>query len=456
MARHERIRRRSGTVRDVKRQLSILLAAAAMVLQAAAVPAQTLIRDAEIERTLDRMAAPLLSAAGLSPSTVEILLISNREPNAFVAGGRAIFLHTGIITLLESPDELQGVIAHEAGHIAGGHVHRLGIAAESAKGPALVGLLLAAAAGAAAGGQAGAAVFGGAQGVLQRSFLTFTRGQEASADQAAMAYLERAGVDPGGMLKVLERFRGQEVFTAGNLDPYVRTHPLSSDRMQLIERRVAASPHRGRTDPDTAYWYDRARAKLQGFLETPERVLDRLEGQPETEATLVAQAAAWHRLADRRQAVAAVDRLLAMRPNDAYYAELKGQILYESGDPPAALPLYRQAVRLAPDEPLIRAGLGRVLLALNTPEADAEALTVLEAARAADDTDPSTLRDLAQAYGRAGDNAMAAVATAERFALSGRLKDAKLHAGRAAAALPTGSPAWLRAQDILSLKTDDD
>lgn len=432
--------------------------AAAILALGTAAPAnaQSLIRDSEIERTLERMSAPVFQAAGLSPSTVDFYIISSRELNAFVAGGRNIFLNTGLIQRLETPEQLLGVIAHETGHIAGGHLARRAIAGRNATGPAALGFLLAIAAGIAGAGEAATAIAGGSQAALQRSFLAFTRGEEASADQAALDYLTRARIDPEGLIEVMALFRGQEVFTVGNIDPYVRTHPLSTERYELTERRVREIQARYDfpDDPETDYWHARMRAKFEGFLDRPERVLSRYEGRTD-EPALYAMAVAWHRMPDVERAVATVDRLIAMRPNDPYYWELKGQILFESGRGAAAVDPYRRAVALAPDAPLIAGGLGRALLALGDPAADAEALAVLEKARRDDVGDNAVLRDLATAYARAGNDAMAALATAERYALAGRIEDAVLHARRAAADLARGSPGWIRAQDILALEPPD-
>lgn len=432
----------------------ICCAVASTSLQA---QARGLIRDSEIERTLRMMSEPILQAAGLTPSSVEIYILNNRALNAFVTGGRRIFLNTGLIIELETPEELQGVIAHEAGHIAGGHQARRAINLRNAEGPALVGLLVAIAAGAAAGGDAGTALAAGSQSVLQRSFLRYNRGEEASADQAGLSYLERAGIDPSGLLRVIETFRGQEVLSIGNIDPYVLTHPLGTERMALMERRVSALS--GRQWPENAsrdYWHARMRAKLEGFLLSEERVLNNLADEPETEFTLYAKAIALHRVPDTSNALATVDKLIAKRPNDPFYIELKGQILLESVRASEAVEYYRKAVQLAPDEPLIKAGLGRSLLQLNTGSANAEALKVLQAARDDDLADASALRDLALAYQRAGDDGMATLATAERYALDGDVKDAVRQARRAQRILKQGSPGWLRAQDILALDQDDE
>jgi len=414
-----------------------------------------LIRDAEIERTLKGMAGPIFQAAGYPPNGIDLYIINDRSLNAFVANGNNMFLHTGLLQTLETPEELLAVIAHETGHIAGGHQARRQINIRNARGPALLGVLVGIAAGVAGGGGAGTAVIAGSQSAIQRTLLRYNRGEESAADQAALDYLARARVDPIGLLKLLGRFRGQEVFNLGNVDPFVQTHPLSAERMQLVERRVAEAAEREfPADPERDYWHGRMRAKLIGFLDSPERVLDRLEGEAETEEVLYSKAVALYRLPAMSEAIAATDRLIALRPNDPFYIELKGQILFETGNADQAVPLYRQAVRLAPGEPLLEAGLGRALLSLNRPEADAEALEVLQNARRRDLGDAAALRALATAYSRAGDQGMAALATAERYALTGRIKDALLHARRAAAALPEGSPGWLRAQDILSLEIE--
>lgn len=439
---------------SVIRSLFCLMTLALVVVSARPAEARTLIRDAEIESTLQRMARPILQAAGLAPQTVNLYIIQDRSLNAFVTGGRNIFLHTGLLTELDTPEELIGVIAHETGHIVGGHEARRAINFRNARGPALVGLLLGIAAGVAGGGEAGVALATGSQGIIQRSLLKFNRAEEASADQAAISYMTRAGVDPIGLLKVIERFRGQEVLAIGNLDPYVLTHPLGTERFSLMERRIEER-HQS-SYPENAeqlYWFRRMQAKLDGFLDSPERVLSRLDGKPETEFTLYEKAIALHRVPDARGAVAAMDKLISMRPNDAYYIELKGQILLESRQASRALPEYRRAVQLDPNAPLIKGGLGRTLLQFRTPAADAEALAVLQDARNDDLADVAVLRDLATAYDRAGDTGMATLATAERYALVGNVINAISLARRAANIMPEGSPGWLRAQDILKLDT---
>lgn len=432
--------------------LRFVIAASASVLLTTGAQAASLIRDAEVEATLGRLTAPIFKTANLPTDSVNIYILDDITPNAFVFNGRNMVFTTGILRSLETPEQLMGVIAHETGHITGGHLARREEALSKATGPALLGLLVGIAAAAAGGGGAAAGAMVSGQQVAQRAFLAYNRAEESAADQAALTYLDRAGIDPTGMKEVLEQFRGQEIFSAQNRDPYALTHPMSAARLTAVERRVAASPHVGaKTPPEIDYWFQRMRAKLDGFLERPQRLLDRLDPDDVSEFTTLRRAVALHRLPDPEKALVEVDRLIKIRPNDPYYYELKGQILLESGRGADAVAPYREAVRLAPNEPLILAYLGRALLSLNDPAADREALKALERGAArSNGGDATLLRDLAFAYARTGDEGMAALVTAERLAISGARHDAVIQARRALDMLPAGSTGAIRAQDIIA------
>lgn len=433
----------------------LVAAAFALVIGAGQATAQGLIRDAEIERTLSMLSNPIFEAAGLRPDTVDMFILNNRDLNAFVFGGQNMVFHTGLLTRLKTPEGLIGVIAHETGHITGNHLQRRQIAADSLRGPAAAGVLLAIIAAAASGqAEVGAAGALTTQSTAERLLLAFNRSEEAAADQAGATYMERAGVSPGGLLESLEIFRGQEVFSAGRRDPYVRTHPLSSERLALLRRRVDQSSARdGRVSDELRYWHARMRAKLSAFLDRPTRTLNAISaaGDPDSEINTLRRAIALHRAPEPEAALAAVNDLLKIRPGDAYYHELKGQFLFESGRAADAVAPLRHAVSLAPDEALIRGALGRALLSLGDPASDKEALETLEAVRADVGADTAVLRDLALAYARAGDEGNAALATAERFLAQGGMKDSLRHARHAMAKLPRGGPAWLRADEIRSV-----
>jgi predicted Zn-dependent protease len=424
--------------------------AAALTLAALPAAAQGLVRDAEIERTLQGIAGPLFRAAMLNPASVHLYIVNDRAPNAFVTGGQNIFLHTGMLTELRSIDELRAVIAHETGHIAGGHVARRGLAMQGPRGIAAIGMLGALAAGVGGSPQAGVAIATGAGQVAQRSALAHSRAEEASADQAGLRYMAAAGSDPQAMLEVLGHFRGQEMLSARNMDPYARDHPMWSERMALIEERVAAmEPGRAPSDED-AYRHRRMVAKLDAFLDAPSETL---RGYPDdgSEVAVMARAIAYHRQPDPDRALAGADALIALRPDDPYYAELKGQMLLETGRATEAAADYRRAVELAPEEPLILAGLGRALLNMNDDAVLAEARDALARSAEADRRNPGALRDLALAEARLGNEGAAALATAERFVIEGSAADAWRNAERAVALLPAGSPGWRRAQDVISM-----
>ncbi len=411
--------------------------------------AQSLIRDAEIERTLGQISQPIFRAAGLSPSQVKIYIVNSRDLNAFVAGGNNIFLNTGLLRRLESLDQLQAVIAHEVGHITGGHLARRNAKVRASSGAVGIGLLLAIAAAAAGGGEGAAGAALAVQSAVTRDFLRHTRAEEGAADQAGLRYMVGAGADPNAIMEVLQIFRGQEILSASRADPYVRTHPLWSARIRYLEDQIASAPKGREPSASDAYWHARMVAKFDAFIGNPSRVLRRAKGNQEFD--LLARAVAYHRLPDVSKSMQSVDALLRARPNDPFYHELKGQFLLEGGKAAASVASYRKAVSLAPKEPLLLAGLGRALVAVGSADSVREALRVLEKSRQLDGANARVLRDLATAYARTGNNGQASLVTAERFALQTRFRDAAIHATRAAGQLPEGSPGWRRAQDILAV-----
>ena len=414
------------------------------------VSAQGLIRDAEIERTLQSAARPLLQKAGLPISSTNILIVNDRSMNAFVAGGNNIFINAGLVMRLKSVDMLQAVIAHEIGHITGGHASQRAANIAGAQSAAGIGIILGLITAVSGNPRAGAALTFGTADAVQRSILSNTRSQEASADQSGARYMAAAGIDPAAAIEVLDLFRGQELLSVQNIDPYAQTHPLSAERISRLRGYVAAyRPKDSARAPDIDYWYARAVAKFRGFLDTPKSTLKRYPASDDSEPALLARAIAWHRLPDTGKAAAAIDRLIERRPDDAFYHELKGQILLESGKAAPAVKSYRRAAGLAADEPLIQSGLGRALLATDTAANNEAALAILKKSYARDSRDGMTLYNLALAYARDGQGGMASVITAERYALASDFKQATIHAERAKQVLPQGTSGWLRADDIV-------
>lgn len=409
-------------------------------------PAQArLIRDAEIEYALRQLARPVLEAAGL-PGRIRILVIDDDRMNAFVADASTIFIHSGLILRTTDAAMLQAVIAHEAAHIANGHLTRRATAVQGASTAAKVGIALSLAAAAVAGGEAGLGLAAGTASAAQRRLFAHSRAEEASADQSAARFMASAGIDPQAAVRVLDLFRGQEALSTGRQDPYAQTHPLTRDRIRAAEGFAVASRVAQRDRSGDDFWHMRAAGKLSAFLRAPSWTLRRMRGRTD-ETSVMRRAVAHHRTPDADRAIRTVDALIAARPDDPFYRELRGQILLESRRPAAAVEAYVEAVRMAPRQPLIRARLGRALLAAGRA---GEAAEVLERARADDPVDPATLRDLATAQAQVGDLGRASVATAERYAVTGRLQDAAIHAQRAAGLLPQGSAEWLRAQDVMS------
>jgi predicted Zn-dependent protease len=428
-----------------------IVAVALLPLFVQSAQAQSILRDAETEALFDDMSAPLIRAAGLDPKNVKIVMVGVDEINAFVAGGQIVYINSGLVTRADNANEVQGVIAHELGHIVGGHVIRSGEGIKEATGISLLSLVLGAAAIAAGAGEAGAGILGVGQQLAVSRFLGFSRTQESSADAAGQSYLIDAGITGKGMLSFFKKLQNLEFRLAIPQDNgYARTHPLSGERVVRLEEKFRADPS-WLTQPDQSIEarFQRVKAKLKGFSGEPKQTLIEY---PETNSSIparYARAYAWHRSAYPDKAISEVNTLLKSAPNDPYFLELKGQILLESGKPAEAVPVLRTAVDSTNAQPLIASLLGHALIATEDQANLIEAQKVLKAAVSRDNENPFAWYQLGVVYGATGDNARAAMASAERFHLEGQPRLALANAEVAVRTLPTGSADWLRAQDVL-------
>jgi predicted Zn-dependent protease len=422
---------------------------AALVAQPAA--AQSVLRDAETEALFRDIAAPLAAAAGLRPGDVKIVLIQNDEINAFVAGGQIVYVHSGLITKADNLNQLQGVVAHEMGHITGGHIIRSSEGIAQATRISLLSLLLGVAAIAAGAGEVGAGIMAAGQQAAMGQFLAFTRTQESSADQAGASFLTRAGISGRGMIEFFKKLQNMEFRLAiPQEDSYARTHPLSGERIAALEETFTTDPAWDRRTPAALEErFQRVRAKLAGYVDQPDRVFIRYPESDRSIEARYARAYAWHRSAHPDRALAEADSLLAARPGDPYFLELKGQIMMESGRPSEALPILREAVAQSRNEPLIAALFGHALIATEDPANYAEAERVLRVVVARDHENPFAWYQLGIVYDREGDVGRASLATAERYSLTNQPQLAMVNAQNAMVGITSGTPDWIRAQDIL-------
>lgn len=414
--------------------------------------AQSILRDAETEAYLKEIAAPLVAAAGLQPGNVDIILVGDKEINAFVAGGQAVYIHSGLIEAADNTSEVQGVIAHELGHITGGHVIRFGEGAKAATGITLLSLLLGAAAMAAGAGDAGMGVMMAGQQAAMGKFLAFNRVQEASADAAGVGFLNKAGLSGKGMLSFFLKLKKEEfryASTYAEIDPFMQTHPMSGDREAALSNDVIKSPsYNHKTDPALDARFQRIKAKLVGYMDDPTTALRKYPETDQSAPAHYARAYAWHRGAYPDKAVEEVNKLVALAPKDPYYRELQGQILLESGKPLEALAPLRLAVQGSRGAPLIASLLGHALVATEDPANLKEARDVLKVSVARDRDNPFAWYTLGMAYAQLGDEPRAQLATAERYALIGNSRLAMASAEAAMARIPRGTPDYLRAEDI--------
>ena len=428
---------------------SIVLGIAMAVTAAQPVLAQSVLRDSETEALFKDISRPLIQAAGLDPKSVNVILLNDPEINAFVATGQTVYIQSGLLVAADNVNQLQGVIAHELGHVAGGHSIRIYEGEAAASKISLLSLLLGAAAMAAGAGEAGMGIMAAGQQAAQGKFFSFSRAQESSADLAGASYLGKSGISGKGTLDFFKKLQNQEYRLAiARTDDYSSTHPLNSDRIQALQQIYQKDPAWNKPiDPKLEARFERVKAKLIGFVD-PKRATTLYPESDQSVPGHYARAYAYHLGAYPEKAGQEAGALLKGAPDDPYFLELQGQILLEGGKPREAIPPLRLAVAKAPDKPMIAALLGHALVATDDARNFPEAKLVLKNAIARDDDNPDAWYQLGIVYDHDGDAPRAALATAERSNLEGDNKRALASAKMAINGLKPGTPDYLRAQDI--------
>ena len=414
------------------------------------VAAQSILRDAETEALFTDMVAPLVAVSELDADEVEVILINDSQINAFVAGGQRIFFYAGLIETADSANEVQGVMAHELGHITGGHIIRFDEGVKTATGITILSLILGAAAIAAGAGDAGMGIMAAGQQAAMGKFLAFSRVQERSADSAGARYLSEAGISGKGSINFFKKLQNYE-FRLGipQEDSYGRTHPLSGERVTLLRDVYQADPAWNTpSDPEIEARFQRVKAKLLGFTADPIVTLRKYPESDQSVPGRYARAYAWHKSAYPDRALYEVNNLLKSAPDDPYFLELQGQILLESGKPDEALKSLRKAVQLTNNQPLIASLFGHALIATEDAQYFDEATQVLKAAVNKDNRNPFAWYQLGVVYSQQGDIPRAQLATAESSLLQRNYAGAIRSSQIAMAGIAENTPDWIRAQDI--------
>ena len=426
-------------------------------------PGLPIIRDAEIEGLLRLYTRPIFKAAGINPKAVKVYVLNDRRINAFVAGGQRIFVNTGLILQSKTPNDLIGVLAHETGHIAGGHLARMGVEIDSANYTKIVGMLLGLAtiAGGVASGnaevaQAGQGIMAGSQGFAQRNFLTYARGMESSADQAALGFLKATHQSARGMINLFEKLASENIAVLADVDPYVMSHPMPMERIRNLEEEAKKSPYWDAKDPPALILrHQLVQAKLTGYIGGAQAVMQKYPTTDQSMPARYARAIAMFRRGDIQNALPIIDGLTQELPENPYFWELKAQALLENGRAAEAAVPVKKALDLLPSNGLIQLLAAQAYIDTEKPANAKEAIKLLRQAQRSEGQTAETYRLLARAHAITGDIPRAELATAEAALLMGDRKLAMEKATAAQAAFKTGTPEWTRAGDVMSFAGRD-
>ena len=441
---------------------AVALTLAPMVALAQENRGPPVLRDAETEQLLRDYTRPILRAAGMEKQNIQMVIINQGVFNAFVADGRRIFVNYGAILQSETPNQIIGVMAHETGHLAGGHLAKMREQMAQAQTQMIIAMLLGAgaiAAGASSGGgnsglaNAGAAMMSAPGEVIRRTLLSYVRQQEENADKAGVKFLTATGQSAKGMHETFKRLADQLLYQTRYINPYMQSHPMPSERVAALEGMAKASPYWDHKDPPALQLrHDLVRAKLYGFLERADQVARRYPPSDTSLPARYARAIASYRFSEARGALAQIDALIQAQPQNPYFYELKGQALLEAGRPAEAVAPLRHAAQIAPNPALIQIMLGQALVATRDRGRLDEAVSILQAAVNREPESPEGYSQLAMAYGQKNDLARADLASAQAAFVRGDVKTAREIATRAKTRFPVGSPGWVKADDLASYK----
>jgi predicted Zn-dependent protease len=453
--------------RKTSRLIALATAAALAAAPVSPAPAQQekgppVIRDTEAEQLLRDYTRPILRVAGLERQNIQVVIINESVFNAFVADGRRIFVNYGAILQSETPNQIIGVLAHETGHLAGGHLAKLREQLAQAQTQMIIAMLLGAGAlvaGARGGNSnsglanAGAAVIAGPQEMIRRTLISYQRQQEENADRAGVKFLTATDQSAKGMYETFKRFTNESLFAARGADPYLQSHPMPAERVAALEELARSSPYWDKKD-DAALQlrHDMVRAKISAFMERQDTVYRRYPMSNDSLPARYAHAITTYLHGDLRSALAQIDGLIQLQPNNPYFYELRGQALLEGGRPAEAVAPLRKAVQLSNNAPLIEMLLGQALVGTDNKAYTEEAITILRAAVARETEAPLGYMQLAMAYGRKGDLAQADLASAQAAFLRGDNKTARDLASRAKTRFAVGTPGWVKADDIVTAR----
>ena len=441
-----------GRVSSALRLALCALCAVCVVSRQAEAQSLALVRDTETERLLKSYEDPILVAAGLDPAAVKMYIVQDPSINAFAAEGQNIFVNTGLIQQLHTPNEVIGVLAHETGHIAGGHLIRDTSAISKAMIPMLVGVAAGVAAMIAGAGEGGMAIMGLGMTAAQAQFMQFSRVQEATADQMGQKFLRETHQSGQGMLDVFERLADEEAMSAYKIDPMVMDHPASRERIDLLQRLVDASPYKDVKDsPEAVHAFHMVQAKLNGFLDPVDLVLTHYPPSDTSEEAHYARAVAYFRQPDLQKSLEECNELIKLEPKNPYFWELLGQIYVDMSRPENGVPSYQKSVDMLPDAPLLRVSLAAAQLATEKTAMAKPALDNLKVALRQENDNSFAWFEAAQAYSELGNEPMANLSTAERYYNAGAMASAARFATLAQKALPQGTPDWQRANDIMAV-----
>lgn len=416
----------------------------------------SIIRDTEIEKFIHETTDPIFLLAGLDPRSIKVFIIGDNSINAFVAGGQNLFINTGLIRKYKTPDALIGVIAHEVGHIAGGHLVRSYERGSSLEKQMVLGYVLGIAAIFAGSPEAGSAMILGSSQIAERSFLKFSRSQEEAADSLAIQYLAKMHYPADGLIGLLEGFDADLIGFKDKIDEYQITHPVSRKRIDLIKSKTANQKFSDqKINQKLQSKLNRILEKLEGFLDDPQKLIEKYD-RDHSDRAIYIKSIAYFRLGEFKKAQNFLEKIIKISPQDGFLYELQGDFFFGSGKNDEAIAAYKKAIKNLGEKDAVisRINLANCVIAAVESEQDLLKIAIenLNQARKFENENPILFKSLSRAYEKIGDKARSALMLAEfNFLTDNKEKCQKLAKEALESLAEIATAERIRAQDLIEL-----
>ena len=421
-----------------------------------------IIRDAEIEYFLYKVILTVSDGYFRNTQPFQPVLISNNEYNAFVTGSNKIFINTGLINKSKSINEIQGVLAHEIGHLILNHSSSRSINTSNlskySKFATIAGIALSA--GGKLDSNSALGLILGTQDIAIKSAFQFSRIQEQQADKYALDTFRKKKISLTGLENLLLRLSQREVSTNNSVVGYYRSHPFSKQRLEQLKKYKSSNYISNKNNEDIYInnfniSLDYIKNKIRAYGSDPFEILNKKDNNNNIFFANYSRIIAYKKTGEYEPAIDTLKVLQNKYPDYPFYYELAGDIYFSKGSYNKSIREYKKALNNLNEkyiyaDDLIKFSLVKSYLQTNKAQDLKESIQILEQMLHNSPKWKLLWRLLAKSSGKLGQKGITYIALAEESLLKKNFIKAKKYVDLALKQKTITNSYKLRGLDILS------